>query len=502
MRKQEWATLTVLTLSTFIVMVDSTVVNIALPAMLENLGGTLDEATWTLVGFILPFAASLLFFAKLGDICGRRLLFVSGIGVFTLASLMCALSPSMEFLIGARMVQGIGAAMMQPTALALITATFPPERFGLAFGVQGIAAGIGASIGPILGGIITTGLSWEYIFMLNVPVGAVTIAGALLVIPESRAEGASRRLDIPGLLLSGAGIFFLIFAIIEGERLGWASVSILSSFAAAAILLALFLIVELRVREPLVDLDLFKDRLFAVGNVLRAVVEFATLGIFFALVIFLQIPLGFSALESGLQLLPLVVTSFFISPLAGNISDRVDVRLVVVPGLLLVAGGAFWLAHVSSQTEHTFFIAPLAVLGMGLGALYGPTTGATLRNVPTAQTSVASGVSYTTFLLGEQLGLAVVGALLQSLFVANVKDTLSEASVPSAVADRIASSLSEGGVQPAGQLSHPGVARIEGLTQSAFADAVNSALLSCVAVALLGAVVALFLNSTSRQNTQ
>lgn len=255
--RRDWAALVVLTLSTFIVILDSSVAFIALPAILEDVGGTLDEATFVLAGFILSFVVFVLFFGKLADIYGRRLLFILGIGVFTLASLACAVSPSIEFLIGARVVQGIGAAMVEPTVLALILTTFPRERLGLAFGVQGVAAGISASVGPIVGGLITTSLSWEYIFLVNLPIGVVAIVGALLFISESRAEGASRRLDVPGLLSSGGGIFLLVFAIIEGEKLGWGSAVILGSFAGAALLLALFVVVEGRVREPLVDLALF-----------------------------------------------------------------------------------------------------------------------------------------------------------------------------------------------------------------------------------------------------
>ena len=491
--RRDWAALVVLTLSTFIVILDSSVAFIALPAILEDVGGTLDEATFVLAGFILSFVVFVLFFGKLADIYGRRLLFILGIAVFTLASLACAVSPSIEFLIGARVVQGIGAAMVEPTVLALILTTFPRERLGLAFGVQGVAAGISASVGPIVGGLITTALSWEYIFLVNLPIGIVAIAGALLFISESRAEGASRRLDVPGLLCSGGGIFLLVFAIIEGERLGWGSAVILGSFAGAALLLVLFVVVEGRVREPLVDLGLFKDRLFAVGNILRAITEFGVLGVFFALALFLQVQLGYSALETGLQLLPLVVASFAISPLAGSLSDWVDARWLVVPGLLLVAGGTFWLARLSPETEWTFFIAPLAISGAGLSMLYGPTTSTTLRNVPDEQSGVASSISYTAFLLGSELGLALVGAVLQSRLAANVRDALSGTDLPPRAADKIASSVSGGGFDGTGtETGGPGAAQIQGLVEGAFADAVNTAFLWCAAVALLGAIVALF----------
>lgn len=494
---RNWATLAVLTLSSLVVMLDVSVVNVALPAMLQDLGGTLDQATWLLAGFVLPFAALLLAFGRLADIYGRRLLFVAGIVVFTVASLAAALAASVQFLIAARVAQGIGAAMVEPTVLAVIRASFPPGRTGLAFGVQGIAAGLGASLGPTVGGLVTTSLSWEYIFLLNVPVGIVAVVGALLLVPESRAELATRTLDLPGLLLSAAGIFFLVLAIVEGPRLGWGSTVILGSFAASAVLLALFAAVELRVREPLVDLGLFRDRLFAVGNFLRAVVEFATLGLFFPLMLFLQIELGYSALQSGLMSLPLVFASIVASPLAGGISDRVDVRWLVVPGMLMVAGGTFWLAHVSPRTGWTFFVAPLVIAGAGLGALQAPTTSATLREIPAARSGIAASVSYTSFLLGAELGVAVAGALLQNRFVAAVREGLAGTELSPQAADEIVSALSEGGVQP-GEANLPGGAQVAGIVQDAFAAAVNAALLGCVAAAIVGAIVAPFFVSTRR----
>lgn len=495
--RTQWAILIILTLSTFIVLDDASAVFIALPSILADLGGTLAQSTWILASFILSFAVFLLLFGKLGDIFGRRLMFVSGIGVFTLASLACAIAPSIEFLIGARVVLGIGAAMVEPTVLALIKSTFPREKLGLAFGVQGIAAGIGASLGPILGGFITTTLSWHYIFLLNVPIGIVAIVGALLTIRESRAEGISRTIDVPGLVTSGAGLFFLVFALVEGERLGWDSTTILGSFAAAIALLPLFVVIESRVRNPLVDLTLFKDRLFAVGNVLRGITEFGSLGVFFALSPFLQIVLGYSAFETGLVLLPLVAASIIVSPLAGSLSDRVDARWLVAPGFLLVAGGNFWLAHLSPETGWAFFITPLAVLGAGLATLYGPTTSTTLRDIPDELSGIASSVSYTAFLLGSELGVAVVSAVLQSQLTANVRDALAGTTLPAEEIDRISSSVSERTTsgQPAAQGGGPDAPQIQGLIDGAYADAVNTALLACVAAALLGTLASLFFSS-------
>lgn len=497
---RQWITLIVLTLSTLIVLLDGSVVFIALPKILQDLGGTLDQGSWVLAGFILSFVVFLLVFGKLGDLFGRRRLFVLGITLFTLASLACALAPSMPFLIGARVVQGIGAAMVEPTVLALIRSTFPPERLGLAFGVQGSAAGIGASLGPILGGAITTGLSWPYIFLINVPIGLIAIIGALLTLPESRSETAAWRPDIPGLLLSAAGLFCLVFALVEGERLGWRSSIITGAFVAAAVLLVLFVIAERHAREPLVDLALFSDRLFAVGNLLRAITEFGGLGVFFVVALFLEYVLGYSPLRSGLVLLPLVLAAIVVSPLAGKLSDRVDVRWLVVPAFLLVAGGLFWLAHLSPQTGWAFFVAPLVIAGAGLAALYGPTTSTTLSKVPAAQTGLASSVSYAAFLIGSELGVAVVSGVLQSAAAANARTALADADVPPSVSDRVIASISAGtlgGPSPADS-GGADAAAIAPLIANAFASAVNTALVSCAAAAVVGAVVGLFFASGRR----
>ena len=495
--RRQWAMLVVFTLSSFLVILNAASLPIPLPSIQEDLGGTLDEITWVFGAFILTFAVFLLPFARLADIYGRRMLLIWGVTVFTLASLAAALTPSMEFLIGALAVQGLGAAMVEPAVRALLKATFPPERQSLAFGVQRAGFFAAAAAGPILSGFLTTVLSWEYVFWLNVAVGVVVLAGAVPVIPESRAQGVSRRLDWAGLLLGAAGIFFLVFPIIEGTRLGWGSPSIVGSFAASVVLLALFVVTETRVWEPLVDLTMFKDRLFAVGNFVRGATEFASLGIFFALSHFLQAQLGYSALVAGLLLMSIIVGALITSPIAETLSGRVDVRLLVIPGFVFVAAGTFWVAHVSPETGWAFFIAPLAIAGAGFGALESPTETTMHREVPPARSEIAWCVSYGTYLLGIGLGVAVVSGVLQSQFVANAKDALSRTDLPPGVGQRISSSLFDGGVsgQPAARIGGPGAAQVEELIQGAFAKAVNTALLSCVAVALLGALVALSFSS-------
>lgn len=498
--RRRWAMLGIFTLSSFIVVLDFGSFFIPLPSIMEDLGGTLDEVTWVIGAFILAFAVFLLPFGRLADMYDSRLLFLSGVTVFILASVACALAPSIEFLIGARAVLGTGAAMLEASVYALIKSTFSPERQSLAFRVQGSAFILGAFLAPILSGAITTGLSWEYIFWLNVVVGVGVFAGALPLIPASRGEGESRRLDVTGLVSGGTGLFALFFAIIEGSRFGWGSAAILGSFGAAVVLLALFVAAESRARDPLVRLSLFNDRIFAVGNLLRWASDFASLGVFFALSHFVQVQLGYSALVMGLLLMSVNVGALVIAPFTEPLSGRVDVRLIVVPGFLLVAGGTFWVAHVSPETGWVFFLAPLAIVGAGFGAQEGPIMTARDRDVPPALANAAWRVSYSIFLLGVGLGAAVVSAVWQSQFVANAKEAISGAELPPGIADRVASSLFEGGVsgQPGARISGPGATQVQRLIEVAFANAVNTALLGCVVVALLGAVVALFLSSNRK----
>ena len=485
----QWTTLVLLTLCMFIVVLDATVVLIALPAIMSDLGGTLALATWIPAGFALAFAAFLLLFGKLTDIYGRRLMFVAGLVLFSAASLAAALAPSMEFLVGARVVQGMGAAIIEPAIIALIKATFPSDRLGLAFGVEGLAAGLAGAGGPIVGGYLATTFSWRYIFVINLPVGAIAIAAALALISESRDENADRRLDVLGVLLSGAGLFALVFAIVQGAEYGWGSLPIVTAFAAAGILLVLFVRTERRVANPLLDLSLFTFRLFAVGGILRGAVEFISLAIFFPLVLFLQVEVGYSPLRSGLTLLPFVIGAIVTSPVIGGLSDRVDLRWPVVPGMFATAAALFWLAHLSPATHWTSLIAPLFAAGLTLGALYGPTTSGSLKDVPTEKAGVASAVSYGAVLVGFELGVAVASGILQSRFIHQLERAPAGAALPRGSVHRAASSLLTGG----GSAARTGAsAQAQHFIQTALSQAANAAILGCAAVAVLGGFIGLF----------
>lgn len=483
--KRQLLLLIILTISSFIVILDFASIFIPLPTIMEDLNGTLDQGTWIIVAFILAFVIFLLPCASLADYFGKRRFFLIGILLFTISSVASALAPSMEFLIGARVFLGIGAAMMEYSVYTLIRITIPANRQNQAFKIQGAAFIAGAIFAPLVSGAITTLLSWDYIFWLNMLVGILIFFSSLRIIPDLVAEKDPRRLDLPGLTLSATGLFLLFFAIIEGARFNWNSPLILGSFGAAVVLLTIFVIVEFRVQKPTVDLRLFKDRLFGIGNVLRGASEFTSMGIYFGISHFMQVQLGYSALFTGLLLVSVIVGGL-VASVTEPLSKRFEGRWLIVPGFLVVAGGTFWLAHVTSNTAWTFFIAPLAIAGAGFTVQEGPTMNARDRNIQSEDADGAWRISYTILVLSIGLGVSVVSAILQSKFISNIKVELPGSQLSPGVSDIISSALLNGEMS-----SNP----------AAFSNAVNTSLLSCVVVSLLGAGIALFF-STNRKKAK
>lgn len=471
------AALATMTLGSFIVVLDAAIVFIPLPAILADLDGTLDQGAWVLGAFILVFAVFLVPSARLAQRYDRRVSFVVGTSVFTAASLACALAPSMEVLLAARAVQGLGAALLETSVFALLKAVFPEPERERAFRVQAGAVGLGALLGPILGGVLTTGLSWHFVFWLNVLVGVVVLAAALLVVPSSRGEGAARG-DVTGVVLGGAALLLTTFALIEGPPIGWGSPVVVGSLVAAVVLFVCCAAWERRSSTPLVEWRLFRFRRFATGNVLRGAAEFASLGLFFAVSHFLQTELGYSALVAGALLMAVIVGALLGSPVAEAATARVDVRWLVVTGFVLLAGGIFWVAHVAPDTGWEFFIAPLLVAGAGFGLMESTVTEGTRTALPDARSTDGWATSYTSYLLGIVLGIAAVAAVWQSATFARVPES-------ARVGDGAVSAYLARGGPPPGDLGS--------VLSGAVSGALNTALLACVAVCLLGAVVGFFL---------
>ncbi|WP_149263339.1 MFS transporter [Actinomadura sp. K4S16] len=486
--------LAVLMLGTFIVVFDTAAVVIPLPAILDDLGGTLDMATWAYGAFVLVFAVFLLPAARLADRYGRRPMFLSGMALFTLSSLACALAPSIGFLTTARGVEGLGAAMAEPAIFAMVNTAFSGKAKERAVGAHRGAFALAALSAPLLSGLITWGLSWEFVFYLNVLVGtAVTVAGIRLV-PDTGDDDTPRSLDAPGVLLGGFSVFALAFAVIEGTRLGWSSPPIVASLVAGVVLLGLFVLHEKRADAPLVDRGLPASRRFTAGNLARGLGEFASLGLFFALSHLLQVQLDHSALAAGAILMTIIVGAVIAAPVSESLTGKTDVRLLVIPGFLLIAAGTFWVTLSSPHPGWLFFLAPLAIAGAGFGLQEDPTAATALQDIPPERSIIGRNISYVAYLLGITAGVAVVSGVWQSRFVANAQDALGAPGLPPA-AHELSADLSSGGVSgdPAASITGPDADRLREIVHTAFTDAVGTALLSCVAVAVLGALVAVLL---------
>lgn len=412
--RRQGAVVAVLAISSFVVVLDYAGVVILLPAILDDLGGGLDGISWVLAALLLPFVVLLLPAFRVVDRVGPGPVLIVGLSLFVLGSVAAGLSTSIPALLTARVVQGCGAACSEAAVAVLVRRTRRQSGTDRARDAQRGAFFLAAALGPVLPGAIATGLSWEYFFWINAALTAGLLVAAVLCLPVSGVANRSRPLDLPGTLAGGAGLVLLFLGLIEGPRLGWASPGAVLALVAAPACFGVFVVVERRSGDPLVRPSLFAARRYAVGNVLRAATEFTSLGIFLPLSHFLQAGLGHSALIAGLILTAVIVGAVFSAAVTEPLVERVDVRCLVVPGFLAVTAGTLWLAHVSPMSSWWSFLGPLAVVGVGIGALEGPTEDASARDVPRTQADAAERVSYATYLLGIGLGVAVVSAVWQT----------------------------------------------------------------------------------------
>jgi EmrB/QacA subfamily drug resistance transporter len=424
-----WWVLAVLCLGFFMNLLDTTIVNIAVPNLVDSLDATLDQALWVLNAYTLVYAVLLITGGRLGDLFGQKRLFLAGLTVFTLASAACGFAQTPAELILARMAQGVGGAMLTPQTLALLTMIFPPSRRGAAYGVWGGVAGLATITGPTLGGWLVTNWSWRWIFYVNLPVGALTLILAAVILPDLRLN-RRHRLDWPGTALVSVGLFLLCFGLIEGQshRWGrvWGPITIPMVLVAGVGALALFCLQQYqhRDREPLVPLEIFVDRNFAVMSAVVAAISFGMLGLFFPLVIFLQAVVGLSALQAGLVLAPMSIASIASAPFAGRLADRYGGRGLLVTGLCIWAlGMAFVLGAARILYDRSELITGLIIAGFGLGMTFAPLQTIAMRNVAPRMAGAAAGVINMSRQLGAVIGSAAVGALLQSQLAAQLAES-------------------------------------------------------------------------------
>jgi EmrB/QacA subfamily drug resistance transporter len=421
-----WLVLLVVSLGFFMTLLDLTIVNIAIPNMITKLHASLDDVLWVINAYALVLAVLVITAGRLGDLVGPRTLFAAGVALFTLASAACGLSPSPGWLIAFRAVQGLGAAMLMPQTLTIITNTFPPERRGAAFGVWGAVAGVATIAGPTLGGLLVTAFDWRYIFFVNLPIGVIVLALTFVIVPDVRL-GRRHRIDIPGVLLASAALLAICYGLVEGQKYSWGTITSFISIplilGVGVVLLAVFLGYQKMTqgREPLVPFALFRDRNFSVMNWVSGVLAIGMMGIFLPFTIFLQSDLGFSALKAGLAMAPASLISMFVAPVAGRMTDKIGGKYILMTGLILFGGGMGWLALIATPTSSwQSFLAPLIVAGLGMGCVFAPLITVAMRNIQPNMAGAASGVLNTVRQVGLVIGTASVGALLQNRLVSTM----------------------------------------------------------------------------------
>jgi EmrB/QacA subfamily drug resistance transporter len=409
---RKWWTLAAVAFGLFMIMLDNTIVNVALPTIQRSLDLKISELEWVVTGYALTFGAFMLTGGKLADLLGRRRIFVVGLVVFTASSLACGLADSASVLIGARVVQGLGAALMNPATLSIVVATFPPRQRGTAIGIWAGVSALALAIGPLLGGIITERISWNWIFFINVPVGVLGIGAAYLFIDESRDTSHEQRPDVPGLVTSTVGLFALIYALIEANTYGWTSPRILTAFGVAAASLLLFVLLERHQRLPMLELALFRNRGFAGANAVMLLVGLAMFGVFFYVSLYVQQVLGYSAIEAGATFLPWTLLIVVLAPQAGRLSDRVGSRPFVTGGMIVIAASMFLFSRLGMNESFWALLPGLILGGVGTAATMAPVTAAAMQSVRPEKAGVGSAVLNSMRQVGGSLGIAVMGAIV------------------------------------------------------------------------------------------
>jgi len=453
LQKRAGWTLALTGVALFMTALDNLVVGVALPSIRADLGGSLESLEWTVNAYTLAFAVLLLTGAALGDRFGRKRMFLIGVSIFTTASAAAALAPSVDTLVAARALQGVGAAIVTPLTLTLVSEAFPPERRGAALGIWGGISGLGVALGPFVGGAIVQGIAWQWIFWLNVPIGLalVPLAGRML----TESKGPDKELDLGGLALAGAGLFGLTFGIIRGQSLGWTSATVLTALTLGTVLLAAFLRYEAGRKAPMLPLRFFRSRAFSSTQALSFAMFFGTFGSIFLLSQFFQTAQGFGPFEAGARTLPWTAMPMFVAPIAGLLSDRIGTRPLMFAGMTLQASGLLWLALViDPANSFSSLIVPFVMCGSGMALVF-PTAAATvLASVRQIEAGKASGANNAIREIGGVMGVAV----LASVFAAN------------------------GGYE----------------SPAAFTDGVQAALPVAVAVLTIGAVLALLVPGRQR----
>ncbi len=487
----KWWTLVAVCLGTFMLLLDITIVNVALPDIQSSLSASFSDLQWVVDAYALTLAALLLTSGSLADMYGRRLLYSIGLIVFTAASMACGFAPGHTFLEISRAVQGVGGAIMFSVSLALLADAFRGKDRGVAFGVWGAITGVAVAIGPLLGGALTSGLSWRWIFFVNLPIGIVALVLTAMRVHESKAPVA-RRPDWVGVITFTAALAALVYALIESSERGFGDSRVIGCFIAAGVLLIVFLIAEARGKHPMFDLDLFKLPTFSGGLVAAFGVSASIFSMFLYLVLYIQDVLGFSPFQTGLRLLIVSGGILLTSGLAGRLTEHVPVRFLIGPGLLITGVGMLLMRGLSAGSSWTHLIAGFIVAGIGVGLINPPLASTAVGVVQPQRAGMASGINSTFRQIGIATGIALLGTLFSSRTRSEVGTLL--AAVPGAGSHsaQVATALQSGQVgQVLATLPPQLRGPVAAATRGAFTDGLNLILLVAAVVALVSGVVAL-----------
>jgi EmrB/QacA subfamily drug resistance transporter len=484
---RKWWTLIAVSIATFMLLLDITIVNVALPEIEKALGSSFADLQWVIDAYALTLAALLLTGGSLSDLFGRRRVFVIGIVIFTVASALCGLAGTPLVLNLARALQGIGGAFMFATSLALLASAFQGRDRGTAFGVWGAVTGASVAVGPLVGGVLTDGIGWEAIFFVNIPIGIGAIAMTLAKVQESHAPSGG-RIDWPGLVTFSGGLFGLIFALIRGNAEGWGDPLIVACLAAAVVLGIAFVLVERRSAHPMLDLSLFSKPAFAGASIAAFALSASMFSMFLYLTLYIQNILGYTPLESGLRFLPVTLLSFAIAPISGKLAERLGIRWFLGAGLFFVALGLFLMSGLEPGDDWTALLAGFMVAGGGIGLVNPPLATAAVGVVEPRRAGMASGINSTFRQVGIATGIAGLGAIFQHLVASDFLARVPASRLPNGVdTGALADFISFGGAQRVGNDA------LAGAAEHAFLHGLNHILVYAAIVAIIGAVASALL---------
>ena len=486
--ERKWRVLIVVCVAVFMLLLDITVVNVALPNIQKELHTSFTDLQWVVDAYALTLAATMLNAGSLGDLLGRKRVFLVAIALFTIASTLCGAAQSPAWLIIARGAQGIGGAGMFAVSLAIITQEFHGRERGTAFGIWGATVGMAVAIGPLVGGALTTYVGWRWIFFVNIPIGIACVAGGLRELHETRDEGRG-GMDVPGLVTLTSGLFALVLGLLRGNDWGWSSGRVVGLFAAGAVLLLAFGFAELRQASPMFDLRLFRVPTFTGAQITAFAISSGMFAQFLYLALYLESVLGHSAVWAGVRFLPLSLVSFVVAPIAGRLSARIPVRFLLGGGLATVGVSLLLMWNIKLGSGWTTLLPGFIVGGIGIGLVNAPLASTAVSVVEPRRAGMASGINNTFRQVGIATGIAALGAIFQS----RITSHLSSAHVPAAYVHPLAQAISSGGHVGTGWTGSPPKWFTPTLARSAFISGLNEILLVAAFVLFAGAVLAFLL---------